>query len=86
MYTYSNNLLPSAINDLYVSNNDVHKYYTRQNIYFMLTSVTSMFMHKALETQVSVYGMLYSPKSMETFQYQNLKSHPKTIYKIIHLF
>ena len=31
MYKYSNNLLPPAINDLYVSNNDVHKYSTRQN-------------------------------------------------------
>ena len=30
MYTYFNNLLPPAINDLYVSNNDVHKYSTRQ--------------------------------------------------------
>ena len=30
MYKYSNNLQPPAINDLYVSNNDVHKYSTRQ--------------------------------------------------------
>ena len=28
MYKYSNNLLPPAINNLYVSNNDVHKYFT----------------------------------------------------------
>ena len=31
IYKYINNLLPPAINDLYVSNNDVHKYSTRQN-------------------------------------------------------
>ena len=64
MYKYSNNLLPPAINDVYVSNNDFHKYSTRQNIYFMLTRVTSMLMQRALETQVFVYGMLYSPKLM----------------------
>ena len=50
MYKYSNNFLPPSINDLYVFNNDVHKYYTRQNIYFKLPRVTSMFMQKALET------------------------------------
>ena len=64
MYKCSKNLLLPAINDLYVSNNDVHKYSTRQKIYFMLTRVTTMFMQKALETQVYVYGMLYSPKLM----------------------
>ena len=30
MFKYSNILLPHAINDLYVSNNDGHKYSTRQ--------------------------------------------------------
>ena len=35
-----------------------------KNIYFILTGVTLMFMQKALETQVDVYGMLYSPKLM----------------------
>ena len=64
MYKYFNNLLPPAINDLYVSNNDVHTYSTRQNIYFILTIVTLMYTKKALESRVYVYGMSYSPKLM----------------------
>ena len=57
MYKYFNNLLPPAINDLYVSNNDVHTYSTRQNIYFILTRVTLMFTQKVLESRVYVYGV-----------------------------
>ena len=64
MYKYFNNLLPPAINDLYVSNNDVTNILQDKNIYFIITGVTLMFMQKALETQVYVYGMLYSPKLM----------------------
>ena len=64
MHTFSNNLLLPAINDLFVSNNDVHKYSTRQTIFFIFIIVTLMSMQKALETQVFVYGMLYSPKLM----------------------
>ena len=64
LYKYSNNLLPPAINDLYVYNNDVHKYSTRQNICFVFIGVAIMSMQKALETQFFVYGMLYSPKLM----------------------
>ena len=54
MYTYSNNLLPPAINDLYVSNNDVHKYSTRQkhllyvnksNIYVYAKSFENTIIH-----------------------------------------
>ena len=61
MYTYFNNLLPPAISDLYVSNNDIHKYSTRQNIYFMLTRVTSMFMQKTFgNTSVRVWNALQS--------------------------
>ena len=59
MYKYSNNLLP-AINDLYVSNNDVHKYSTRQK--YVLYIKTLMFIQKTLETQVFVYEILYMPK------------------------
>ena len=43
MYKYFNNLLPPAIIDLYVSNNDVHKYSTRQKhlLYILRIHVTS---------------------------------------------
>ena len=64
MYKYSNNLLPPAINDLYVSNNDVHKYYTRQKHLLYVNKSNINVYTKALETQVFVYGMLYSPKLM----------------------
>ena len=30
MYKHANNLLPSAINDLYIENSEVHNYPTRQ--------------------------------------------------------
>ena len=33
MHKYFNHLLPPAINDLYVSNNDVHKYFIRQKTF-----------------------------------------------------
>ena len=63
MYKYSNNLLPPAINDLYVSINDAHKFSTKQNFFcFMFIRVTLMSMQKAVEIQVFVHGLLYSPK------------------------
>ena len=62
MHMNSNNLLPATMKDLNISYNDVHKYSTRPNICFTFIRATLMFIPKTLETQVFVYGMLYSPK------------------------
>ena len=68
MYKHSNDLLPPTINDLYVSNNDVHKYSTRQKhlLYIHETNI-NVYVKIALETQV--YGMFYSQKLILTFKY-----------------
>ena len=62
MYKYSNNLLPSAINDLYILNNDVLKYSTRQKHVVYINKSNINVYAKTLGTQVFVYGILYSPK------------------------
>ena len=65
MYKYFNNLLPPAINDLYVSNNDVHKYSTRQkhllyinrsniNVYEKSFGNTSVRVWNALQSKIDV--------------------------------
>ena len=65
MYKYSNNLLPPAINDLYVSNNDVHKYSTRQkhllyvnksniNVYAKSFGNISVRVWNALQSKIDV--------------------------------
>ena len=65
MYKYSNNLLPPAINDLYVSNNDVHKYSTRQkhllyvnksniNVYAKSFGNVSVRVWNALQSKIDV--------------------------------
>ena len=33
MYKYANSLLPSAMNQLYISNGEIHNHNTRQNTY-----------------------------------------------------
>ena len=58
IYKYSNNLLPPAINDLYVFNNDVHKYSTRQNIYFMNKSNINVYAKSFGNTSVCVWNAL----------------------------
>ena len=86
IYKYSNNLLPPAINHLYVSNNDVHKYSTRQkHLLYVNKSNINVYAKSFENTSVSVWNALHSKIDVNN-QYQNLKSHPKTIYKIIHLF
>ena len=65
MYKYSNNLLPPAINDLYVPNNDVHKYSTRQkhllyvnksniNVYAKSFGYISVRVWNALQSKIDV--------------------------------
>ena len=65
MYKYFNNLLPPAINDLYVSNIDVHKYSTRQkhllylnksniNVYAKSFGITSVRVWNALQSKIDV--------------------------------
>ena len=65
MYKYSNNLLPPAINDLYVPNNDVHKYSTRQkhllyvnksniNVYAKSFGNVSVRVWNALQSKIDV--------------------------------
>ena len=65
MYKYSNNLLPPAINDLYVPNNDVHKYSTRQkhllyvnksniNVYAKSFGNISVRVWNALQSKIDV--------------------------------
>ena len=63
MYKYFNNLLPPAINDLYVSNNDVHTYSTRQKHFLYIN-----------KSNIHVYAnKLWNHKStcMECFTVQN---------------
>ena len=65
MYNYSNNLLPPAINYFYISNNDVHKYSTRQkhllyinksniNVYAESVGNTSFRVWNALQSKIDV--------------------------------
>ena len=61
-YPYSNNLLPPAINDLYVSNNDVPKYYTKHthiykcniNVYAKSFGNTSVRIWNVLQYKIGV--------------------------------
>ena len=59
MYKHANNLLPPAINDLYIENCEVHNYPTRQKHLLHVNNSNK----KVLETQVLAYGMLCSTKS-----------------------
>ena len=65
MYKYFNNILPPAINDLYVSNTDVHEYSTRQkhllyinksniNVYTKSFGITSVRVWNALQSKIDV--------------------------------
>ena len=45
MYKYLNNFLPPAINYVYVSNNDVHKYSTRQKHLLYVNKSNYRIMH-----------------------------------------
>ena len=65
MYKYFNHLLPPAVNDLYVCNNDVHKYSTRQkhllyinksniNVYAKSFGITSVRVWNALQSKIDV--------------------------------
>ena len=65
MYKYYNNLLPPAINDLYASYNDVHKYSTRQkhllrvnksniNVYAKNFGNTGVRVWHALQSKIDV--------------------------------
>ena len=62
IYTYSNNLLPSAINDLYISNNDVHKYSIRENVlHYVNKSNINVYAQKNFKnTNVRVWNALQS--------------------------
>ena len=61
MYNYSNNLLPPVINDLYVSNNDVHKYSTRQKHLLYVNKNNINAPAKSVEnTSVRVWNALQS--------------------------
>ena len=69
MYTYFNNLLPPAMNDLYVSNNDGHKYSTRQKHLLYINKININVYAKSFgNTSVRVWNALQS-KIDETFQY-----------------
>ena len=76
MYKYFNNFLPPAIYDLYVSNNYVHKYSTRQNIYFILTRVTLMYTQKALESRMYVNDLGRQPGRYLVCSLQFLTMNP----------
>ena len=61
MYKYFNNLLPPAINDLYVSNNDVHKYSTRQkHLLYINRSNINVYEKSFGNTSVRVWNALQS--------------------------
>ena len=61
MYKYSNNLLPPAINDLNVSNNNVHKYSTRQNhVLYINKSNNNVYAKSFGITSVRVWNALQS--------------------------
>ena len=61
MYKYSNNLLPPAINDLYVSNNDVHKYSTRQkHLLYVNKSNINVYAKNFGNVSVRVWNALQS--------------------------
>ena len=68
MYKYYNNLLPPAINDLYVSNNDVHKYKRNINVHAKNFGNTSVRVWNALQSKIDVNV------SISKF---NLSSHQK---------
>ena len=63
MYKYSENLLTSAINHLYVIMMFTNILQDK-NICFLFIRVALMSMQIASETKVFLYGMLYSPKFM----------------------
>ena len=64
MYHYFNNVLPPTINDLYVSNNDVHKYSTRQKYLIYIHKSNINVYAKSFGKTIFVYEMLYSQKLM----------------------
>ena len=61
MYKYSNNLLPPTINDLYASNNNVHKYSTRQkHLLYVNKSNIHVYTKSFGNISVSVWNALQS--------------------------
>ena len=61
MNKYFNNLLPPAINDLYVSNNDVHKYSTRQkHLLYIIKGNIHVYAKSFGITSVRVWNVLQS--------------------------
>ena len=63
MYKHANNLLPPAINDLYIENCEVHNYPTRQKHLLHVNKSNINIYSKSFGTQVLAYGMLCSTKS-----------------------
>ena len=85
MYKQANNLLPLAINDLYIENCDVHNYPTSQkHLLHVNKSNINIYSKRFGNTSARIWNAMQS-KIEVNVSISKFKISSKTIYKNIHL-
>ena len=85
MYKHANNLLPPAINNLYIENCDLHNYPTRQKYLLHVNKSNINIYSKCFgNTSARIWNDM-QPKIEVNLSISKFKISSKTIYKNIHL-